>query len=453
MINHPMTKKYTNAFPALAAGVLTTLVLSTSAMGQSADALLDKLVEKGILTVKEANELKEETDKGFTQSYSVKSGMQDWVNSFKLNGDLRLRYDGIYSDNSAFIDRSRMRYRLRFGATAVMKDNFEVGFRLMSGEGTTTAGSDPISGNSTFQDNGSKKLIFVDLAYAKWTPVNAPKWGLAFTGGKMENPFTVSDIVFDPDYTPEGLAQQFNFNFTPDQVVKFNVGEFVLDELSASSNDPYLAGAQLRLESKWNKKIQTSLGIAGFAISGKDSLINANVPNQNRGNTRIGSTGRLAYNFNPIVADAAFTYHLESFPFYAGEFPIRLGGEYVDNLAARSSKQNKAYALGVMLGKSGKRGTWDLSYRYKTLEANSWYEEFVDSDTGAFYQTPLANSGSGQGYGPGTNVRGHHVRASYSPNDAFTFGVTYYLFELINESPARSKSETSRIQIDAILKF
>ena len=42
---------------------------------QSVDALLDKLVDKGILTVKEANELKAESDKDFTKAYQVKSGM------------------------------------------------------------------------------------------------------------------------------------------------------------------------------------------------------------------------------------------------------------------------------------------------------------------------------------------------------------------------------------------
>ena len=48
--------------------------------------LLDKLVDKGILSVKEANELREEADKDFAKAYSVKSGMPDWVTALKLNG-------------------------------------------------------------------------------------------------------------------------------------------------------------------------------------------------------------------------------------------------------------------------------------------------------------------------------------------------------------------------------
>src|SRR6185436_3635116 len=70
--------------------------LSVGVYGQSADALLDKLVDKGILTVKEANELKEEADAGFRKAYQVKSGMPDWVTALKINGDFRARYAGHF---------------------------------------------------------------------------------------------------------------------------------------------------------------------------------------------------------------------------------------------------------------------------------------------------------------------------------------------------------------------
>jgi hypothetical protein len=131
--------------PVAAAGLLATLAFGSTALAQSSDAIIDKLVEKGILTTKEANELREEADKNFTTSYQVKSGMSDWVSALKFNGDLRGRFDGIYSDGPAFVDRNRFRYRFRFGATAVLKDNFEVGLRLASAERAENFGGDPIS--------------------------------------------------------------------------------------------------------------------------------------------------------------------------------------------------------------------------------------------------------------------------------------------------------------------
>src|ERR1041385_8541748 len=86
----------------LGMGILMTLALGTHAQAQSADALIDKLVDKGVLTVKEGNELREESDKNFTTAYSIKSGMPEWVNALKWNGDFRGRYDGLFQDSSNF---------------------------------------------------------------------------------------------------------------------------------------------------------------------------------------------------------------------------------------------------------------------------------------------------------------------------------------------------------------
>jgi hypothetical protein len=148
---------------------------------------------------------------------------------------------------------------------------------------------------------------------------------------------------------------------------------------------------------------------------------------------------------------------------YPGAFPIKVGGEYAENLLAEA--RNKAYGVGVTFGKSGKKGTWDLSYRWKELQGDFWYEEFVDSDFGGFYQSPAgAGATIGQtafGYGPGTNLRGHVIKAQYSPYDSFTLAATVYLVDVIDTiggpatAPvsARADSSVTRVQLDAIWKF
>src|SRR5687768_4143216 len=204
-----MTKPKKLTWAALGATLLASGMLMPMAHAQSADALLDKLVDKGVLTVKEANELREQADNDFTKSYQAKSGMPDWVSQLRIYGDVRGRYEmfrtpndteGLSANNKP---RDRFRYRLRTGATVTMLDNFEAGFRLTSSEANGTFGGDPISGNTTMQDNGSKKFVYIDTAYGKWTPVKTGPWLLSGTIGKMENPFVVSDMVFDGDYTPE----------------------------------------------------------------------------------------------------------------------------------------------------------------------------------------------------------------------------------------------------------
>src|SRR5437868_2195690 len=88
-------------------------VSACCACAQSSDAIIDKLVEKGILTVKEANDLKEEAEKNFTQSYSTKSGLADWAAALKFNGDFRARYDTVFSDATAVSGGATNQFRAR----------------------------------------------------------------------------------------------------------------------------------------------------------------------------------------------------------------------------------------------------------------------------------------------------------------------------------------------------
>ncbi len=452
-MNKPRSSKLLLAAGFSAAAIAFT---SSSAQAQSADALIDKLVDKGVLTVDEAQALRDEADKDFTKAYSAKSGLPEWATAVKFNGDLRGRFDGIYrsTEPDAVSDRNRLRYRLRFGVTANLMDSIEVGFRLASGdaEGGIAGNSNPISSNQSLDNNGIKKGIYIDLAYAKWSPINTREFQGGLTLGKMENPFVFSDIVFDSDYTPEGFAGGLSYQPNDAHIFKVIGGGFVLKEASASSNDGALGAAQVRWDAIWSKKITSSVGFAALVIVGDQQLTNGAVANVNFGNTRIGGTGSLASNMNPYVGDASVTYTLESFPFYAGPFPIKFAGDFMQNPGAPSDR-NTAYSVGMIFGKSGKKGLWEIGYRYRSLEADAWYEEMVDSDTGAYYGAGIPNSGAGAGYRSGTNNRGHIVKASYSPYDSLTLGVSWYNIEAINEVPGGSDSQIHRIQVDAAFKF
>jgi hypothetical protein len=437
----------------LLAGCGLLALTSVGAQAQSSDALIDKLVQKGLLTADEAKDLREEADKGFDSAFQVKTGMPDWITSMRIGGDFRGRFEGFYSDDDRWSDRTRFRYRVRPSIIATIKDNFEVGFRLTSSEPQSNFGGDPISGNTTFQDNASKKFVYVDLAYAKWTAINNATWSAALALGKIENPYVFSDMIFDADYTPEGFAQQLAFNLAPEHSLKLNAGEFVLDEINQSANglrashDPYMLGAQVRLDSTWSKRIATTVGFGVLTVGADESLTEGapagpTVPNVNSGNTRVN--GLLVNNYNPWIADAAFTYTLDSFPMYNTAFPIRFTGEYMHNPAAE--EQNDAYSVGVTFGKAGKKGLWEVSYRWKHLESDAWWEEVVDSDFGTI------NPANGR-YFAGTNVEGHIFKASYSPYDSLTFGITYFLTEQIAGVPKGYDEKMGRLQIDAVWKF
>lgn len=443
-----------NKFTKLALGTAATAALGMTAHAQSSDALIDKLVDKGILTVSEAKDLREESDKDFKTAFSAKTGMPDWVTGYKISGDLRARYDGIYGQNPSMVDRNRFRYRLRFGVTADIINDLEVGFRLTSSEGST--GGDPISGNTTMADNGSKKLVFIDQVYAKWSPIHTVDWTGSFTFGKMENPFifpsaTVqgATLLFDKDYTPEGVAMQLGYNLNHQHSLKLIMAGFALDELKDSSLDPYFGGAQLRWDAKWSSKWSTTAGVAGFSLQNTKQLVAANdVQDINRGNSR-DKNGTLLNGFTSIYVDAGVTYTLDSMALYPGAFPISVIGDYVHNCAV--STDNAGYSIGFALGKAGKKGTWELDYRWEELQRDAWYEEFTESDFGAYYQS--APTGGKKGYGSGTNLKGHWVKLSYSPYDSLTFGVSAFFSDLIKPNPGSSESATTRILADAVFKF
>lgn len=451
-----MTKK---SIMALIAGLIAA---GGAASAQSQDALLNKLVQKGMLTQQEADDLKKESDAGFDKAYRSRTGLPDWVTQLRLFGDVRGRVEGFWTDNNSTAadsfnnDRWRMRYRLRAGMVAQFKDNLELGFRLTSDENVGSFGGDPISANTTFQDNGSKKFLFVDQAYGKWTPFKKDSWSLSGTIGKMENPFALSTMVFDDDYTPEGVALQSVINLNKNHAIKLNGGFFWLDEIaqgSDSKNDSFLLGAQARWDAKWSDCVDSSLGLAILAITDEQSLTNFAVPNVNAGNTRFAN-GALMEDYTPVVVDANVGYTFNSGPWYKGKFPIRVAGTFMHNPGA--SDENNGYEVGMLFGKAGKKGTWEASYRWRHTEADAWYEEFTDSDLGAFYQAPPSNSGLGGGYRAGTGIEGHILKGSYSPYDALTFTLTYYYATLINEQVVagrHAESGQSRIQIDAVWKF
>jgi hypothetical protein len=426
----------------------TVALNGLQASGQSDDALINKLVAKGILSKQEAEDLQKETKSDFSKAFSSKLGLPAWVDGIKLSGDFRGRYEGFYPEDRAFPERTRLRYRLRMGLTYELKDQLEVGFRLSSSEAASGFGGEPLGGNTTFTSNGSKKFLYIDQAYGKWKPELGDNWKAGLTIGKMENPFTgPSSIVFDKDYTPEGLAAEVSYKLASSHTLKLAGAGFALGKLG-NNPDALVLGAQTRLDSQWSKKLSTSVGAALFSVSGTESLRTDNVPDIGRGNTRTAA-GDLQASFNPIYTDASVTYTLDRFPFHTGAFPITVSGDYLHNPAA--SAKNNGYTAGLTLGKAGKKGGWDLGYRWVELQADAWWEELPESDFGAYYE--IAAVGGKPGYASGTNVRGHLVRACYSPWNALTLGFSCYLTELIDEMPAGSNSRMTRLQLDATWKF
>lgn len=355
----------------------------------------------------------------------------------KLGGELRLRYENFDGRNPSFVDRGRFRGRLRLGGTANVASNVEVGLRLTTG----VSEGEPTGNNATWQDNAAKKAFALDLAYVKWTALKNDDASLALLGGKMNSPFTSSDFVFDGDYTPEGFAAQFSRRLGGHHTLRANAGTFMIDELSASAHDPMLFAGQVRLDTTWTKEWSTSVGFTALDLTNASRLTNSAVPDVHKGNTRTAA-GVLVNDYRPWLVDVAVTRTV------AG-IPVKLCGDYLVNPGADTA--NKAWYGGLYLGKAAKAGTWEFNYRYRVAQADCWYEELIDSDSGAYYQ--VAPAGGSVGYGGGTNVRGHIFAGNYAVTDYALVGFTYFATRLEKASPLGSESAMGRLQVNTILKF
>jgi hypothetical protein len=375
--------------------------------------------------------------------------MPAWTKSVKFGGDFRGRYDGIFQDNSnkgagsAIYDRDRLRYRLRYGLTADLSDNFEIGLRLGSGEIGSAApslGGSPFSANTTLNNDGSRKFLFVDLAYAKWKPED---WFSA-QFGKMNSDFWLTDMVLDPDYNPEGAQQKFSIPLSADHKINLTGGEWVIAENFASTGtnvqnkDVYLFVAQADLAAKWTKELGSRVGIASYAFANQSAMPASMETFINQNGTSAAGPG--APHFNPIIARGDVTYTFPSAPLFEGPFPATVGVEYANNPgASHFGSGAEAYNIGLTLGDARKKHDWQLMYNYKRIGTAAVWHGLNDDDFGV----------NAKG---GTGITGHQVIASYHAFDPIWINLRLMRTEQINH-PVGVSSEQTRFFFDLLWSF
>jgi hypothetical protein len=224
------------------------------------------------------------------------------------------------------------------------------------------------------------------------------------TIGKMENPFVFSDMVFDGDYTPEGLGCNW-----PSILRKRTASS------STAAHSHWMKSARkakIRICSAdrcdWNPP-GTSIGLhrsewAWLAIENEQALANTVAHGESGAESEQGQHARAFEQSVCWRARGCAGLQLQSG--YCGCFGdlhagriLALQSAVPDQARRRFHPQperghgEQAWSAGITFGKAGKKGLWEVSYRYKYLEADAWYEELTDSDFGAFYQAAPAGGG------------------------------------------------------------
>ncbi|MEW6325120.1 MAG: putative porin [Nitrospirota bacterium] len=388
--------------------------------------LKELLVEKGAITKEEAATIQETV-------------LAKWIDRLTVYGDLRVRNESIwYSADPGTGDngdnRHRPRFRLRLGTQLKIKDLL-VAVQLASGTGDATGN------NQSFDNFNSQKAIWIQQAYLSWNPSGA-RW-VTLAAGKMENPFftvETSDIVWDADVAPEGVAETLRFRAGDTVMLFFNAAQIVLDEDGGDDHDQWLIGQQLGATVEPNDRLKATVAAAFYEVLNATTGTFGQTLVQD-GNSRGACPGVVP----PVATCLVNRYHIidltAALNTRVGPLPLAIMGDYVRNLAdtttggngVGAATGNVGYQVGMILGKASDPNTWELAYLYKVAETDAALADMADSDFGD----------------GGLSRRGHIAWIAYNPTKYFQAKTKL----LVTESDGALKDDITKLQVDASVKF
>ena len=305
---------------------------------------------------------------------------------YTIKGDIRYRYENREDDGVTA--KSRERIRARIGVYGDSTETIKFGTRIATG------GTGVTSTNQDLDGSAANKSIGLDLAYM--TIDSLLFEGVDTTLGKMKQPWkSVSDLIYDSDVTPEGIA----FNYAAGNI-SYHVGHFILDE--QLGDDAQLASAQVVLDVSDTLTVGTSF----YTFSNMEN-------------------NPLAKKSDNTTDEFELTEFFASYKIKSTPLPLSLFANYVENGAVDAD--NTAY----MIGAKTKQGAWSFAYNYRDIEINAIYDEWADSDF----------------HNGGTGGDGHKYKVKYALRDNLSLGATYF------DTETEAGEEVNTLQVDLVAKF
>ncbi|MFP4086164.1 MAG: putative porin [Desulfobacteraceae bacterium] len=431
------------ALVVLLAAALLTQAGPNPCFAAEVDVLINKLVEKGVLSPTEAGQLLNEMkNEGVRQEQTVKdlateaaqeeakktvqveaknwAKVPDWVDRITFKGDFRLRYqyeDKKKSDGEKFT-RNRGRYRWRFGAVADVTEDkkWQVGFGLASGSG------DPRSTNQTFQKDFETPDARIDYAYAQYAPVKQVK----AIAGQFKNPlYKTKDLLWDGDVRPQGVAVPIEVKANDRFAFFLNPGLFVLDHLKSQETNAWMFALQPGIKVKPGGG--SYVKFAGTWYYNQD--VKGTHFKYSSGTNTTDADGNLIYDYSSIAFDGEFGFNFSSYIqklVFFGQF-----------IKSDADDDSTGWLAGFKFGRSIKKlGDWEFKYNYRRLEKDAWLDCLPDSDF----------------HGGDTNVDGHEVEFKLGLAKHLSLAMDYYHTQKINHEPGEGEPENV-FQFDVKFKF
>jgi hypothetical protein len=456
--------------------VLAALLCAGSALAQDSGPLIDLLIKKGVLNDQEAEELRAELVKDFAaNSPAGKLDISSRAVRLTLAGDVRVRYqyDNEVANNFAAApstgpnnDRSRYRYRIRFGPTVALNNSWQMGVRFETAAGSTSTNDDfGASGSQNFDKTGNTAYIGqAFIQYAKTGAFGGAVDSLDVRLGKHAHPFTalgVNGFWIDTDLNFEGLSEELKWNdFAGNTGVTLAArgGQYILSNnartttrLGSFLNVPStlwigqleLAKTYLFENNPYGWRITpTVVAFAGPEVTGTTLNQADTSATTNYDNLLIGMVGFeyvLKLNNLPFGIYGNYGYNLNGGQRANWLYSSSATTQTLTTAAGNPSSYAQMGNFGLRYGATRNPGDWQLIAEYRYVEPGAYTAIMLDSDF---------NAGR-------TNGAGFIVSGSYNWTDAVTSTVTFFHAENIdkNSSGTVGYHRADVLQVDLSARF
>jgi putative porin len=332
--------------------------------------------------------------------------------ALRFGGDFRVRYEYTTRGNTA-VNFDREVVRFRGGITYPLRPDLVVRARLATG--------DPDDPNSTDVTVGSfvnDVTVSLDVASVELVRRN---WGLF--GGKFTNPLVSTELVWDGDVNPQGMAARAMVGRKESVTGTVTGLYFILDQQAGNTGSD-MAGGQLTVNApvgpRW--KLSGSVGYYDYRIR---SLAAAGT-----GDIRSNrlAPGGAAYLSDFDLLDVLVTTDYSGF----GErYPLRLVGDYVHNSGA--TDLNTGWGIDAYLGRSQRQGDVRFRYGYGMTETDAVLAAFSHDNTTL-----------------GTNYEIHTLSIDEVPIAGLFLNGTWYVYR---PHEAAGRQYQTRMRLNAMVTF
>ncbi len=307
-----------------------------------------------------------------------------------IGGDMRVRQEWNVIEGR---ERSRSSVRARLRSTYKIDDHFAVGTQIATGDPDDPNSTDVTLGN--FVDDFRVSL---DQAWVRYT-----NGGLTAYAGKFPQQFQRTDMLWDGDVSPQGVAVAYGANIGKARADARGLW-FVIDEASIA-RDSDMIGGQLAVSAPLASDIRGGLTGSYYhyrlgSVAGADA-------GDFRGNLISG--GRYVSDFRLIEGIGTLN--------WAGlspRWPLSFTADYVHNTGAAVAGDT-AFNLEFAAGRAARPGDWRVAYNYSEVEVDSVLAAFSHDniDLSTNYQL----HGFGIGYVPAEHLQLDLLWYHYRPLD------------------------------------